>query len=99
LCQETALAEGHVGGLAIRSAKTPLHRFNTDVGTKFMGDDLAGMFCLYVDGLLVALSKAGVGFFIGDYFVGALIYADDIVLLAPPSAVRVSATHYARHLR
>jgi len=28
-------------------------------------------FCLYFDGLLVALSKAGVGCFIGDYFVGA----------------------------
>jgi len=30
----------------------------------------------------VALSKAEVGCFIGDYFVGALVYADDIVLLA-----------------
>jgi len=40
-------------------------------------------FCFYIDGLLVALSKAGVGYFIGDYFVGALYYADNIVLLAP----------------
>jgi len=30
------------------------------------------LFCLYIDGLLVALSKAGVGCFIGDYFVEAL---------------------------
>jgi hypothetical protein len=48
------------------------------------------LFCLYVDGLLVALSNAGVGCFIGDYFVGALAYADDIVLLAPSaSALRI----------
>jgi len=41
---------------------------------------------LMIDGLLVALSKAGVGCFIGDYFVGALVYADDIVLLAPSAS-------------
>jgi len=34
----------------------------------------------------VASSKAGVGCFIGDYFVGALDYADDIVLLVPLSS-------------
>ena len=41
------------------------------------------LFCLYIDGLLVVLSRAGVGCFIGSFFVGALAYADDIVLLAP----------------
>ena len=40
------------------------------------------LFCLYIDGLLVALSRAGVGCFIGSNFVGALAYSDDIVLLA-----------------
>jgi uncharacterized membrane protein len=29
------------------------------------------------------LSKAGIGCFIGNFFVGALAYADDLVLLAP----------------
>jgi hypothetical protein len=48
------------------------------------------LFCLYIDGLLVALSKAGVGCFIGNNFAGALAYADDIVLLAPSaSALRI----------
>jgi len=48
------------------------------------------LFCLYIDGLLVALSRAGVGCFIGDYFIGALIYADDIVLLEPSAlALRI----------
>lgn len=48
------------------------------------------LFCLYIDGLLLALSKAGVGCFIGSTFVGALAYADDIVLIAPTaSALRL----------
>ena len=33
----------------------------------------------------MALSNAGVGCLIGSNFVGALAYADDIVLLAPPA--------------
>jgi hypothetical protein len=41
------------------------------------------LFCVYLDNLLIALSKAGVGCFIGPTFVGALAYADDIVLIAP----------------
>jgi len=45
------------------------------------------LFCSYIVGLLVALSKAGVDCVIGNYFVGALVYADDIVLLAPSTSV------------
>ena len=41
------------------------------------------LFCVYVDGLLTLLSDAKVGCYIGHVFVGALAYADDIVLLAP----------------
>jgi len=41
------------------------------------------LFCLYVDGLLVKLSMAGIGCFVGSNFFEALAYADDIVLLAP----------------
>jgi Reverse transcriptase (RNA-dependent DNA polymerase) len=41
------------------------------------------LFCLYIDDLLLLLSKAGIGCFIGSNFVGALAYADDIVLFAP----------------
>ena len=47
------------------------------------------LFCIYMDELLVKLSQCGVGCYIGTCFVGALAYADDIVLLAPsPSAMR-----------
>jgi Reverse transcriptase (RNA-dependent DNA polymerase) len=58
-------------------------------------------FCLYIDGLLEALTSAGVGCFIGNIFVGALVYADDIVFLAPSaSALRIMLTicdNYARN--
>ena len=41
------------------------------------------LFCMYLDTLLMELRKAGVGCFIGDWFVAALAYADDVILLAP----------------
>jgi len=44
------------------------------------------LYCVYVDDLLLILSKAGVGCFIGLHFVGALAYADDLVLLAPTAS-------------
>ena len=40
------------------------------------------LFCIYIDNLLVQLSKSGFGCYIGNTFVGALAYADDIVLVA-----------------
>jgi len=41
------------------------------------------MFCVYIDDMLLLLQNSDVGCYIGNYFVGALAYADDIVLLAP----------------
>ena len=41
------------------------------------------LFCAYFDELLHALSAAKVGCYVGDIFVGALAYADDLVLTAP----------------
>jgi len=35
----------------------------------------------YIDNLLVNLAQSGVGCYIGTIFVGALAYADDIVLM------------------
>jgi hypothetical protein len=43
------------------------------------------LFCVYLDVLLIALKEDGVGCHIGQWFIGALAYADDIVLLAPTS--------------
>ena len=44
------------------------------------------MFCVYIDDLLVLLSKANIDCFIGNNYVGALAYADDLVLLAPSAS-------------
>ena len=41
------------------------------------------LFCIYVDQLLTRLMHAGVSCYIGSDFVGALTYANDIVLVAP----------------
>ena len=44
------------------------------------------LFCVYLCALLIGLSKAGIGCYIGSNFVGALAYADDLVLIAPNAA-------------
>ena len=41
------------------------------------------LFCIYLDELLGKFANMGVGCYIGNIFVGAVAYADDIVLLAP----------------
>jgi len=41
------------------------------------------LFSIYIDELLVSLSQLGVGCYIAGNFVGAIIYADDIVLISP----------------
>ena len=43
-------------------------------------------FSIYIDGSLVTLSQANVGCYVGEFFVGVLAYADDIVLLAPTAS-------------
>jgi len=40
------------------------------------------LLCLYIDDLLLSLSRSGVGCYVGSHFAGALTYADDIVLIA-----------------
>jgi len=46
----------------------------------------APFFCVYIDELLLLLKMAGFGCYIGAHFVGALFYADDIVLMAPSAS-------------
>ena len=41
------------------------------------------LFCIYLDTLLQDLRKLGLGCYIGNIFMGALGYADDILLIAP----------------
>jgi len=44
------------------------------------------LYCVYVNDVLLILSKAGVGCFIGLHFVGALAYTDYFVLLVPTTS-------------
>ena len=45
------------------------------------------LFCVYIDELLLALRQTNVGCFKGSWFLGAMAYADDIVLMAPTATV------------
>ena len=51
------------------------------------------LFCVYIDDLLLLPAKSGVGCFIGNWFIGALAYADDIVLLAPSASAMRAMLH------
>ena len=44
------------------------------------------MFCIYINDLLIRLSRSGFGCYLGFNFVDALIYADDVVLLGPTAS-------------
>jgi len=44
------------------------------------------LLCVYIDSLLHSLAESSVGCFIGRVFVGALVYAVDIVLLSPTTS-------------
>jgi len=60
------------------------------------------LFCVYIglDDLLLLLSKAGVSCYNGSNFVGALAYADDIMLIAPTATalhkIIILCDEYAR---
>ena len=41
------------------------------------------LFAIYIDELLIKLEKSSLGCYIGDTFIGALGYADDITLISP----------------
>ena len=41
------------------------------------------LFSIYMDEILLNLRNLGVGCYVGEVFMGAMWYADDLVLLAP----------------
>ena len=59
-------------------------------------------FSIYIDDLLLKLKNAGIGCHIGNYYFGALGYADDIVLLCPTKEglrkmIRICETYAEEH--
>jgi len=62
--------------------------FNAVNGVKQGGVLNPVLFCIYIDSLLTKLSESGIGCYMDDNFLGALGYADDIILIDPsPSAM------------
>lgn len=57
--------------------------FNVKNGVKQGGVLSPVLFSIYMDELLLCLQKSCVGCHIGQTFVGALAYADDVIILAP----------------
>ena len=58
-------------------------KFSVQNGVKQGGILSPIMFTVYMDVLLLYLKKANLGCHIGDLFMGALGYADDVVIIAP----------------
>jgi hypothetical protein len=59
------------------------HSFSISNGVKQGGILSPVLFCVYYDELLCKLKQTRMGCFVGQWFIGALAYADDVVLLAP----------------
>jgi len=57
------------------------------------------LYCVYIDDLLLALSISSVGCYIGNNFVGALAYADAIVLIAPTATQCANYYPYAESMQ
>ena len=75
--------------MRVRWGSTLSNGFNVSNGVRQGGILSPYLFSLYLDGLLEELADSGVGCFWGSLFVGAVAYADDVVLLAPcASALR-----------
>lgn len=74
---------------SIRWANVNSREFNAYNGVKQGGVLSPILFTIYMDSLLVTLSESGLGCYVGSTFVGALGYADDVILLSPSiSALR-----------
>ena len=69
--------------LKVRWEDVESYPFVTTNGVKQGGVLSPIMFAVYIDGLLVKLKNSGVGCHVGNEYIGALSFADDISLLCP----------------
>jgi len=56
--------------------------FNIKCGVRQGGILSPFLFSVYIDGLIDSLRQSNNGIFIGNVFIGCILYADDIVLLS-----------------
>ena len=68
--------------LQVKWSNTLSDQFSVMNGVKQGGVLSPSIFSVYTDGLLERLQQTGVGCHMGSRFTGALVYADDIILLA-----------------
>ena len=74
----------HTGQVVrVRWGKTTSSSFNVQNGVKQGGILSPVLFTLYMDRLLEALESCRDGCYIGNKFLGAVAYADDVAILAP----------------
>lgn len=56
------------------------------------------LFCVYTDNVWHALSASGIGCCIENVFVGALVYAEDIIVIAPSACAMQKLFRIMRQL-
>ena len=66
-----------------RDATVVSETFGVSNGVKQGGVLSPILFAVYIDELLIKLRSSGVGCYIGNTFLGAFGYADDIILICP----------------
>ena len=57
--------------------------FSVPLGTKQGGVMSPRFFAVYIDDMIILLRKCGVGCYLIDLFIGCILFADDLALLAP----------------
>ena len=82
--------------LRVEWSNTLSFEFVVKDGVKQEGVLSPFLFAAYIDELLLQLQASGFGSYIGQYFVGALAYADDVTLLGPTLTSITSMLHVVK---
>ena len=77
----------HIGmSCRVRWGNSLSDEFDVPLGTKQGGISSPGFFSLYVNDIIHLLRKRGIGCHILNHFIGCILFADDLTLLAPTRA-------------